>query len=329
MPPSPVLARRAARRLVNAVRSAPPAAAPERYDSWLRDVAGEELQAIDQQLAGLGRPPTPGDLALFRDLDVDLWGLLLTQQHDVFPSIKAALPLAPDPTLQELWNGASGARLAQQSANFYAKVSRRFAEHADVALTDARVLDYGCGWGRLTRFFARDVAPGALHGCDPVETILDVCRQSRLPAQLTKTEFVPSSLPYDEPFDLAFAFSVFTHISESSHHACLAALHGAIKPGGILVVTVRPPAYLELSELMASKRVGLPLDWASRPDYLFVPHAAEESHLQYEDGEMHYGEAIVTLPYVRERWAPHFELLEVDVLLGDLHQVALTLRRAA
>ena len=42
---------------------------------------------------------------------------------------------------------------------------------------------------------------------------------------------------------------------------------------------------------------------------------------------MTYGETVVTLPYVRERWAPLFELLEVDLLVGDLHQVMLTLRR--
>jgi hypothetical protein len=42
---------------------------------------------------------------------------------------------------------------------------------------------------------------------------------------------------------------------------------------------------------------------------------------------MTYGEAVITLPYVRERWSAMFELLEVDVLLGDLYQVMLTLRR--
>ena len=42
---------------------------------------------------------------------------------------------------------------------------------------------------------------------------------------------------------------------------------------------------------------------------------------------MTYGEAVVTLPYVRRRWADLFELLEVDLIVGDLYQVMLTLRR--
>jgi hypothetical protein len=60
-----------------------------------------------------------------------------------------------------------------------------------------------------------------------------------------------------------------------------------------------------------------------------VPHPGDPGHPQYGGGEMTYGETVVTLPYVRERWAPAFELLHADVLVGDLHQVVLTLRRRA
>ena len=63
------------------------------------------------------------------------------------------------------------------------------------------------------------------------------------------------------------------------------------------------------------------------PRHLFAPHVAAERHPQYAGGEMDYGETVITLPYVRERWAALFELLHVDLLLGDLHQVMLTLRR--
>ena len=85
---------------------------------------------------------------------------------------------------------------------------------------------------------------GRLYGCDPVESILDVCRESRVPATLARSESAPDRLPFDEPFDLAFAFSVFTHLSEAAHERCLAALHAGLRPGGSLVVRIRPPAYL-------------------------------------------------------------------------------------
>jgi SAM-dependent methyltransferase len=296
-------------------RTAPPEPAvepsPGRYDAWLDE---ERLARIDAACADGG----PERFALFRGLETDLWALLLTQEYTVHPHIRALLPDVPDPALQELWNGASGARLAAQSAPFYDRLRARFGR----PLEEARVLDFGCGWGRLTRFLARDVAPGSLYGCDPVQGILDVCRDTRVPAVLARSDFVPDRLPFDERFDLAYAFSVFTHLSERAHERCLAALHAALSPRGILVVTVRPLEYLRFNAALhhlADAR-------ADEPRYLFAPHPAEPAHPQYDGGEMTYGEAVVTPAYVRERWSERFELLHTDVLIGDLYQVMLTLK---
>jgi SAM-dependent methyltransferase len=294
--------RRSLRALARRTR-VPPAAPAPRYDEWLELAAGDRLRAIEA--AG------DGGLELFRGLDADVWALLLTHEYDGWPRIRSLLPRVPPRALQEQYNGASGGALAAQGAAFYRRLCERYAQHGAVPLIDARVLDFGCGWGRLTRMLARDVAPDRLCACDPAQEILDRCRADGVPAQLARSEFVPERLPFDGPFDLAFAFSVFTHLSEHAHRRCLDALHGALAPGAILVVTVRPRAYMR---------------GADAP-YAFEPHAADPSHPQYGGGEMHYGEAVVTLAYVRERWSDRFALLDVDVMLGDLFQVVLTLRR--
>jgi SAM-dependent methyltransferase len=297
-----------------------------RYDSWLEHFHGDRLELIDAACADGG----PESFALFRDLDIDLWALLLTQEYEAYPNIRALLPTVPDPSLQQLWNGASGTRLTDQSKSFYHKLCERFRRHSAIPLAEARVLDFGCGWGRLTRFLARDLRPDSLYGCDPVERILEVCRESGVPATLARTEVVPERLPFDEGFDLVFAFSVFTHLSESAHEGCLRALHAALEPGGILILTVRPPEYLWFCEPLHPTLESLGHDYLARldePRYLFVAHEAYPGHPQYEGGEMRYGETVITLPYVRERWTPMFELLGADVLIGDLYQVMLTLRR--
>jgi SAM-dependent methyltransferase len=299
---------------------------PDGFDTWLVHFHGDRLRRIDAACED-GRPE---HYALFRELDMDLWALLLTREYEAFPNIRALLPKVPEASLQQLWNGASGAVLAAQSVSFYGKLCERFARHADRTLADATVLDFGCGWGRLTRFLARDAAPGRLYGCDPVEQILAVCRDHGVPATLARSEFVPERLPFDERFDLAFAFSVFTHLSEAAHESCLRALHESLRPGGILVVTVRPPEYLSFCERMHPALESLGPDYHDRLEesrYLFVPHPAEPSHLQYAGGDMTYGETVVTLPYVRDRWSPLFDLVDVDLLIGDLYQVMLTLRR--
>jgi SAM-dependent methyltransferase len=320
--PAPLrdVARRAtALRTGGAVAPASGLAPPGRFDEWLRP-NDDVLAPIEAACAAGGGPER---FALFRGLDADLWALLLTQQFDAYPAIRAVLPDVPDPSLQAIWNGTSGVALAAQGAAFYRRLTARFTEHGDVALHRARVLDFGCGWGRLTRMLARDVAPGMLFGCDPAQLVLDVCRATGVPATVARSELVPDSVPFEGSFDLAFAFSVFTHLSETAHERSLLALHGALRPGAILVVTVRPPGYARASPPLRPVAARL----AAGAGYVFVAHEPSARHPQYAGGPMTYGEAVVTLDYVRERWSRWFELVAVDVLLDDLHQIMLTLRR--
>jgi SAM-dependent methyltransferase len=298
------------------------------FDWWLEDVFGERLAAID---AACGRDADHRQYRLFRDLDDDLWALLLTQQYEVYPHIRAFLPRVPEPELQELWNGRSGLPLALQSMSFYRKLREGYARHGTRPLSDASVVDFGCGWGRLTRYLARDVGAGRLYGCDPVEGILNVSRANGVPAILATSDFLPERLPFDERFDLAFAFSVFTHLSEEAHRHSLLALHRSLHPGGILVVTIRPPAYLRHSELMHPLLATLgpnQQESLAGPGYFFVPHAATPAHPQsHGSGQIDYGETVITMAYLREYWSPLFTVVGVDLLLDDPYQVVVTLRR--
>jgi hypothetical protein len=57
-------------------------------------------------------------------------------------------------------------------------------------------------------------------------------------------------------------------------------------------------------------------------------HAAVPGRPRYRgDGQIDYGETVVTMRDIREHWSRRFELLEVDLLLEDPHQVMLTMRR--
>lgn len=297
-------------------------------DSWLAHYYGERLAEIDRACA---ESPSLERYALLRNLDDDLWALLLTGEYELYPHLRALLPTMPEPALQELWNGRSGLALASQSKAFYVKLRDRYQLHGARPLATASVLDFGCGWGRLTRYLARDVTPGRLYGCDPSEGIVDVCRASRVPATLAHSDFRPRRLPFDRRFDLAFAFSVFTHLSEAEHERCLRVLHAALEPKGVLIVTIRPPAYLHSCAAMQPLRDTLGSDESAAlatPRYLFVPHPAVAAHPQYGgEGEMDYGETVITMAYVRQRWSEWFEVLEIDLLLEDPEQVVLTLRR--
>lgn len=311
------------RRAVSNLRTDP---VLTRLDDWIVPLFDDELGRIDAAVRDAG----PAGYREFRDLDDDLWSMLLTLDYDAYPGIRSYLPDLPEPALQQMWNGVSGPVLAAQSVCFYRKLKEMQAAHGGGELADSRTLDFGCGWGRLTRMLAKDLDPGLLYGCDPVESILEVSRESQVPAELARSEFLPERLPFEEKFDLIFAFSVFTHISEQAHLASLKAIHDGLNPGGLFVVTIRPPAYIDFNPLMqpAVDRLGPDrLKVLRDPHYVFVPHETD-GHPQFSGDEMHYGEAVVTLPYVRQHWSDMFDLLDVSILSGDMYQVALTLRKA-
>jgi SAM-dependent methyltransferase len=289
------------------------------YDSWLSHYYADLLGDLDASC----RRREALDYARFRELDDDLWTILLSKEYSLYPNLRRALPDLPERDVQETWNGRSGIELASQSVDFYKKLKLLHGRHGSVPLSRAVVLDFGCGWGRLTRFLARDVAPGSLCGCDPYPEILDVCERTRVPARLAPVPYVSDSLPFTDRFDLVYAFSVFTHLSEATHLAALQAIHGGLAERGLVIATIRPPAYVReglhgaLPRASAAKRLE-----RGKPAYLFAAH-----DIQPSGGKVTFGEAVVNMAYVRERWGELFELLEVSLMLDDIYQVVLTLRR--
>jgi SAM-dependent methyltransferase len=253
-------------------------------DGWLTGFAGPQLDAIDDQLAAEGG--SLDNYRLFRNLDDWTWALLLSRRYTRYLSILETVPHVPEPELQQRWSGAHGLTLLSRSLASYRHLRSMHARHGSGELPTARILDSGCGWGRLTRFFCRDVDPGCLHACEPDEELLQICRRSHLPAVLHQTD-----RPSEGNFDLVYSSSVFPHLSEASTVTYLTALHESLNPGGLLVLTIPPPA---------------------DPD---------------RDDESGEAPAPIGLRYLREDWGDHFELVDVTVPIDDIYAVSATLRR--
>ena len=106
-------------------------------------------------------------------------------------------------------------------------------------MAEARVLDFGCGAGRVLRHLVGRAAE--LHGAELDEPSVDWLRDhlgDHVQAVLTTEE---PGLPYpDDHFDVAYAYSVFTHLTV--HWAgWLAELHRVLRPGGVLLASTISP----------------------------------------------------------------------------------------
>jgi SAM-dependent methyltransferase len=129
-----------------------------------------------------------------------------------------------------------------------------------------RVLDFGCGIGRVLHVAPETDPAGEYWGCDIDAPSIDWLSQHLAPPLhvLRSPELPPIALP-DRHFDLIYAFSVFTHLTES-WSAWLLELHRLLKDDGILIATVFGPG--------CSEHMGIAINEEQVGMNVFAPHTS-------------------------------------------------------
>jgi len=100
-----------------------------------------------------------------------------------------------------------------------------------------RVLEPGCGSGRLTVRLAAAVGPGGMvYACDLSEEMMRRARARELPGNVRFACASAETIQADDGyFDRAICFHVFPHFSDQKR--TLREFHRVLKPGGSLRVT--------------------------------------------------------------------------------------------
>jgi SAM-dependent methyltransferase len=108
---------------------------------------------------------------------------------------------------------------------------------SDWAWEGKRVLDFGCGCGRVLRQFAVEAQAGEFYGCDIDQpSIAWNAANLSPPFRFFANELTPPLPLADDSLDLIWAMSVFTHISDG-WSAWLPELHRVLSPGGVLIAS--------------------------------------------------------------------------------------------
>jgi len=135
---------------------------------------------------------------------------------------------------------------------------------AHVELRQTRdVLDFGCGCGRVTRYFKEH--GGGVAGSDVSGDAIAWCRDNLRFAHFETNGLAPPLAFPDESFDLVYAFSVFTHLTEDLQLAWRDELRRVLRPNGRLLITTHGRSYvprLDDAERARFERGELVVRWA-------------------------------------------------------------------
>jgi len=116
-----------------------------------------------------------------------------------------------------------------------------------------RILDVGCGDGRITAEIARRVPTGRVLGIDASPNMIATCiEEYRSCANLSFRVADAAAFQIEETFDIAVSFSALHWVPDL--HAALGCIHDALKPGGRLVIGMGGAHQKEIAEVFYRER---------------------------------------------------------------------------
>ena len=130
-----------------------------------------------------------------------------------------------------------------------------------------RVLDFGCGAGRVLRQLIPLAEGAELHGCDIDDACIGWLEQNLSPPLHVCRSGPAPPLSYPEAhFDFIYATSVFSHLTDS-WAAWLLELRRMLAPGGWLLVSVMGSVFSEpiAHEPWDADRIGMTVRGYGRP----------------------------------------------------------------
>ena len=230
------------------------------------------------------------------------------------------------------WDAATYQRVSEPQLAWGREVVGRIALRGD-----ERILDAGCGTGRVTRLLAERVPRGHVTGVDASEAMIEEARRQLADlgdrVVLRRSDLL--ELEVDEPVDLIVSTATFHWIFD--HERLFARLRAALRPGGRLVAQCGGAGNVAGALLVANAVAG-ETPFAEHlagmpPRWTFPDPAATIARLEgagFEGARAWLEEAPATLPDVEtasEFLATvvlrcHLELLPDDLRDGFVREVA-------
>lgn len=181
------------------------------------------------------------------------------------------------------------------------------------------ILDWGCGCGRMTRYF-RDIKGPLITGIDIDSDNINWCRRHLPFGHFENIPMYPPASFQNSSFDLLMGISIFTHLREKEQFKWLDELKRLASDGAVLLMSIHSDSTLcragvDYNRYAVLKKKGF-LDIGSNPNL--------DSVMQGDD---YYRNTFHTHEYIMEHWSKYFEIIEIIPGYIGNHQDLVVMRK--
>lgn len=235
------------------------------------------------------------------------------------------LPSFPSDEYQARTTGSSGKESLKEAFNFYCDSAKAFEAMGNPLSEESVLLDFGVGWGRIARFFLKEVKLNNIYGLDVEPESIQNCKDCfGIENFFVCLPYPPSQLQ-SATFTHIVGFSVFSHLSEKACRLWMEEFHRLLKPNGSLALTTRGIPFFSYCEGLKRRKNldGYSAALSTLFEDFEIPRAAynrgEFVHSNKEEvsggGTMtaeFYGETFIPEAYARDAYSHLFELNKFD-----------------
>jgi len=245
---------------------------------------------------------------------------------------RISFPGFPSDNIQISTIGDYGINSLYEPKNIYQEIRRITKQQKKSFTKKTKFLDFACGYGRMTRFFMKDIFPGNLYGSDVSNEYISLCKTTfcikckkfkkkcgGIDVLFNINNPFPPLKYENETFDVILAYSLFSHLSEDAHFAWLREFMRILKPNGLIFLTIRQQNFLtDLKQRATADNIS---DYEKMIIEKFGTNAIQE---QFNLGKYiyspyvgafgsmidFYGDTIIPNQYIYNEWVKLFDIVE-------------------